>query len=156
MPWINTHTVVDHCVHNLIDNRLSVIGTYTYWIYNKVLFLASFLHACSEVYAIQGVFRTVLIVKWVWAVSVLYLAASMPRAFSTSAVWLDVVFVPATPIVAITARRSLPSTSSLYLDPSFPSSTWMMARVTDEMPCMDKLKKVYCIDFWNLVSRNIQ
>lgn len=43
-----------------------------------------------------------------------HLAASIPRVFSTSAVWFDVVCIPFTPIVAMTACKFKPSTRSLY------------------------------------------
>lgn len=54
---------------------------------------------------------------------------------STSYVLLEVVRVPFTPWVAMTARRLSPSTRSLYF--SFPlcSSMWMTARDTSGMPC---------------------
>ena len=53
----------------------------------------------------------------------------------TSYVLLEVVRVPFTPWVAMTARRLSPSTRSLYF--SFPlcSSMWMTARDTSGMPC---------------------
>lgn len=54
---------------------------------------------------------------------------------STSYVLLEVVRVPFTPCVAMTARRLSPSTRSLYF--SFPlcSSIWMTALDTSGMPC---------------------
>lgn len=54
---------------------------------------------------------------------------------STSYVLLEVVRVPSTPWVAMTARRLSPSTRSLYF--SFPlcSSMWMTALDTSGMPC---------------------
>lgn len=54
---------------------------------------------------------------------------------ATSYVLLEVVRVPFTPWVAMTARRLSPSTRSLYF--SFPlcSSMWMTARDTSGMPC---------------------
>ena len=65
---------------------------------------------------------------------IFYLAASMPRVFSTSKVLLDVVWVPFTPAVAITFLRLSPSTKSLYLVAPLFSSMWITARDTDGTP----------------------
>ena len=64
-----------------------------------------------------------------------YRAASMPNVFSISAVLLDVVAVPFTPLVAMTACRLSPSTKSLYFcTPPF-SSMVITALDTEGIPC---------------------
>lgn len=57
------------------------------------------------------------------------------RLKRTSYVLLEVVRLPLTPCVAMTARMLSPSTRSLYLFLPLCSSMWMTARATSGIPC---------------------